>query len=798
MVPGKWWLARVAAALGSLACSGWLDMASEVFPVRTGTACAQQPGGSSNALPARRSATMSEPAPPGEADGLDAAIEQLRSEIEALRSDLARFRDSRTARPEMAPAGSVPPGSASAAEGSASQVVPEPALAGRGLPVWQPVPGPAQWPQVGPIVAPSHVRHWSLRPMVRPGVPAVRDAGWVRGDVDRFVLARLEAAGLSPSADADRYTLLRRVALDLTGLPPAEEEIVEFVNDPNDLDAALARVVDRYLASPRFGERWGRHWLDVVRYSDCVGRTWNAPFTYAWRYRDWVIDALNADKPFDRFIVEQLAGDLLGADTIEQYREQVIATGLLALGAMDLQAPGGREQFALDRVDDQIDVTTRAFLGLTVSCARCHDHKYDPVTQRDYYALAGIFYSTRTLPGQGIPGEHGGRGYVDPEQLVMLPQRHTGLLRQTADLVGIHSMSDVQAQFSAGNRYVHYTFDPDLAMGVAEGSPRDCALRYQGEPHQRGPAPPRGDVRIPGLPQLPPIAPHSSGRLELAAWIASPQHPLTARVAVNRVWQHVFGRGIVPTVDDFGTTGEAPTHPELLDHLALEFIEDGWSVKRLVRKLVLSRTYRQASAGDAARHQRDPANTRYWRMMPRRLEVEALRDALLLAAGRLQFERPQGIVPVAGTGGKGQGAMVRSVLPLEAPYRSVYLPALRSMLPEMYTTFDFPDPSQIQGQRVITTVAPQALFLLNADLVVACARDAAQRLLQEPAADSDARILRTYLRLLGRPPTAEERADARQLLDELSPGAQQRDAELYRWTVLVQALMACGEFRVVK
>lgn len=645
------------------------------------------------------------------------------------------------------------------------------------------------------VVQPPSTRYdlWSFQPLTRPQTPQVRDQAWGRDELDRFILARLEAANLKPNADADHHTLLRRVAYDLTGLPPSPAEIAAFCDDPSPLDAALARAVDGYLASPRFGERWGRHWLDVARYADSVGRTWNAPFTYAWRYRNYVVDAFNADKPYDRFVAEQLAGDLLPADSLAEQRENLIATGFLALGSLALN-DGRGEGFIMDRVDDQIDVTSRAFFGLTVACARCHDHKYDPVSMRDYYALAGIFYSAQTLSGQTHQRDMAGGGYVDEQRLILLPVSQSDAVGPSGIQPGVHSMNGYREEWQRVDRAARYTTHPDLAMGALEGEIRDCELRTKGDPYEREEAPPRGDVRIPGLPAMPPIADGASGRLELARWIASPEHPLTARVAANRVWSHLFGRGLVRSVDNFGTQGEQPSHPELLDHLAARFIASGWSTKGLIRSIVLSRTYRLSSAGLQLAKQRDPGNELYWRGTMRRLELEAIRDSLLLAAGRLEHMRPESI-QVAGMGGKGRGGVVRSLLDTDAPYRTVYLPVLRSLMPELYSTFDFSDPCQIAGQREVTTVAPQALYFMNGGSVIACAQAAAEELLR-PARSSDAdRVATAYLRLLSRPATADEIDAALDLMNDLNPPASARDPRLHRWTTFVQALLASAEFR---
>lgn len=640
--------------------------------------------------------------------------------------------------------------------------------------------------------------HWSFQPLSSEQPPRVRDESWVRSDLDRFVLARLEQEMLAPALDAERAVLLRRVTFDLVGLPPTPDEIAAFVSDPAGDDQALARVVDRLLKSPRFGERWGRHWLDVVRYADSVGKSWNAPFTYAWRYRDYVIDAFNADKPFDRFVLEQLAGDLLPADTIAAQRQQQVATGFLALGSINLQE-GSLEQSILDRVDDQIDATTRSFLGLTISCARCHDHKVDPIAMRDYYALAGIFYSTRLWTGQGTrTREFGSMDYVDAELLVRLPDAATG--RTSRLSAGVHTMSDFQDQWRSGRRDIRYETDPNRAMGASEGEIRDCEIRLGGKPYDRDVAPPRGDLRIPGLPALPPIPSGASGRLQLAGWIASSDNPLTARVLVNRVWVHLFGRGIVPLADEFGTLCEEPAHRELLDHLSRQFVARGWSVKSLIREIVLSRTYRQSSGTGVAGSGIPPGTARelFGGHAPRRLEWEALRDSLLAVSGRLTFERPAGI-QVAGTGGKARGASTYSLLPIDASCRTVYLPVLRSLLPEEYAIFDFPDPHQIAGQREVTTVAPQALFFMNSDFVGNCAYDAAERLLEDDRLKTDAeRVRQCYLRLLSREPLRGEIDDALALLADLRPPESSRWPDRYRWSVLIQALICSAEFRYVR
>lgn len=717
------------------------------------------------------------PQPPTDNDPLLRALKELQREVDQLRDELRGKAPVPVPRPPGKP-GKTPIDSMPARPGVDSSDI-----TSDGPPVLKPIRriGTPRVPLSPAAITPSDSEHWAFQPVSSPKIPRVENDQWCRDNVDRFLLARLEEAGLEPNPDADRYTLLRRVSFDLTGLPPSVEDIQKFVSNPKPLDDALAEVVDRFLDSPRFGERWGRHWLDVVRYADSVGRNWNAPFTYAWRYRDYVIDSLNQDKRFDRFITEQIAGDLLPAGDLQTRREQLVATGFLALGAMDIIEPEG-ESLMMDRVDEQIDVTTRAFMALTVACARCHDHKYEPVSMRDYYALAGIFYSTETMSGQR-------RGdYVTDDDLILLPSRDG----RTSAVPGVHSMADMNREHRVGGwREVLWTTDPNLAMATGEGRVQDCPIRLDGEAYKRGPIPPRGDFHFAGLSGLANVAPDSSGRLELARWIASPDNPLTARVMVNRVWMHLFGRGLVETVDNFGLSGGTPSHPLLLDHLASRFQED-WSVKTLIRSIMLSRTYRLSSQASPAAMKTDAQNSLYWRMNSRRLEIEAVRDSMLSIAGRLSTERPAGI-QIAGRGGKGKWGETRSLLSINSPYRTVYLPVLRSLLPEMYSTFDFPNPTQLKGQREVTTVAPQSLFLMNSDFAGRMPASAAERVLSEAHSGDAERIRVIYLRVLGRLPDSDEIQAATEFMESLTG----QTSASYRWSTLIQALLISGEFRTL-
>ena len=462
---------------------------------------------------------------------------------------------------------------------------------------------------------------WSFTPLRRPVVPQTQNA-WVRDDIDRFALSYQAVKGLKPNADAPRSMLIRRATLDLHGLLPTPQEVADFERDPSADEQAFATVVDRLLQSPRFGEKWARHWLDVVRYAESTGRAWNAPYIYAFRYRDWVIDAFNTDKPYTRFIAEQLAGDLLPAKTDAEKQQNLIATGLLAMGSLDLQALQ-YDQFLLDRVDDQIDVTTRAFMGMTIACARCHDHKTDPVTQHDYYALAGLFTSSETFSGTAHKAELGPSLYVDLERLMVLPKNQPASVAASSKgpmlkSGEVNAMDDMMSMSGGKNaRITTYDYDSSLAMGLRESQTEDCPVRNAGDPYDEGPTPHRGDMKIPGLPPMPRVQPGQSGRQQLAQWLCQPTHPLTSRVMVNRVWAQLFGKGLVSTVDNFGISGEKPVHPELLDHLAVRFVQEGWSVKKLIRTIMLTHVYRQGSEGTAASREIDPDNESLWRVPPR-------------------------------------------------------------------------------------------------------------------------------------------------------------------------------------
>ncbi|MBL8796994.1 MAG: DUF1553 domain-containing protein, partial [Planctomycetia bacterium] len=779
---------------------------------------------------------------------------------------------------------------------------------------------------------------WSFQPL-KPGTPPA-DTTWSRNDIDRFLFARFVEAKVRPAADTDKLTLLRRASIALTGLPPTPEAIDAFVKDSS--PQAFERLIDRLLASPQFGERWARHWLDVARYADSNGKDENLTFHEAFRYRDYVIDAFNKDKPYNRFVIEQLAGDLMPGETQAQKDEQLTATGFLVLGPKVL-ADRDFVKRRLDVVDEQVETIGRAFMGMTLGCARCHDHKFDPVPTTDYYALAGILHSTRTLdsfklgnpvvsgwmvrplgPGgeeqfaaqkehqkkltalaeqikkaqaelkghedkatMRVPGTllgvtvddkeaklvgywkpstfsrpYVGDGYIhddktgkgeksviftpklpkageyevyisytatkgrstktpvtvksaEGEKTVIINQEEPPKLDNLFRLVGKYrfnagSESTVTISNKDTDGYVIVDAvrfvptgalgnDPEMAMGVPalvkqhiadtqkrlkeleaeekklkaaappppvlvmavkdDAKPADVRVNLRGNPHMLGDNVPRGFLTVATAPNAPKLSIPSdqSGRLELAQWLADPNHPLTARVMVNRIWKHLFGEGLVRTVDNFGIQGEKPTHPELLDYLARRFIDEGWSVKTLIREIMLSRAYQLSATADAALLKADPENKLFGRVFRRRADAEVIRDALLQVSGRLDPTRGGSAVSTLAERAIDNNSQGGLQAQIDASVkRSIYLPVIRNDLPKLFEVFDFADADVTTGRRDTTTVATQALYLLNSPFVMEQAQHTARRLLTLP--DDTARVNELYRAALSRVPSTQETA----------------------------------------
>ena len=843
--------------------------------------------------------------------------------------------------------------------------------------------------------------HWAYRPMASPEPPAVGDPAWARNAIDRFILARLEADGLTPVAPAGKRQLLRRVTFDLTGLPPTPAEIDAFLADER--PDAYERVVERLLASQRYGERWGRHWLDVARYADSNGLDENIAHPNAFRYRDWVIDAFNADKPYDRFVQEQIAGDLLPAAGDAERFENLAATGFLTLGAKVL-AEQDVDKMVIDIVDEQVNVIGRAFLAEPVGCARCHDHKFDPIPTADYYALAGILRSTRTMVGENRVGRWVERPLADEETVARYeaaqeqvedaqeavddlvdaqnerlrrprrqalaayllaaeeaypawgddeaaqeqaaaeiariagrdgleaavverwvraffryregppvqgdgpnpsvvfqiwnayaaarPERYEEVTEDLRELIASEkvliapltrslvrgpaprSLDEVAWRYASLFAVIEIAWDqhlqrlgledeealtpadfrlpreqeelrrlvydgrlcilcldqeaeealypaeavadlarlravveeraaasppePPYAMSVEEGEIVDLPVHIRGSHLNLADTPqPRGFLRVTDhIVPPPPIPADASGRLELARWITHPEHPLTARVMANRIWHWHFGRGLVDTPSNFGTTGSAPTHPELLDWLARRFVDGGWSVKALHREILLSATYRLGAGYDEANAAVDPDNRLHWRMNRRRLEVEPIRDALLQLAGTLDLTMGGRVDEYSSRGYVfSEGNTFGRFDFYRAPRRSVYMPVVRNAIYDIFAGFDFGNASDSVGARPATVVPSQALLMMNSAFVEERAAEFAGRLLAMPLAGEAERVERAFVEAYGRPATEVEIEESLAFLAAMRETAPDGgDAERFAWTRLCHVILGASEF----
>ena len=834
---------------------------------------------------------------------------------------------------------------------------------------------------------------WAFRPVEQHARPDVSDTSWPKSDVDAFVLRKLEEAGLKPADDADRRTLIRRLYFDLIGLPPSPEEVAAFLKDES--NEALTKVVDRLLDSPQFGVHWGRHWLDVARYADSNGADFNATFHNAWKYRDYVIDSFNRDKPFDQFVQEQIAGDLLAHENDEQLTEGIIATGFLMLGTKML-SERDKEKLTMDVVDEQLNTIGQAFMAVTLGCARCHDHKFDPIPTKDYYALAGILKSTRTLQGESqqyvstwprrqLPAEDEqiaavtkyevtkkelqksikeskakvssvkktiellgqntnallvddseakltgswtkstyskpfiGVGYIhdamtekgekwaeftikiprtakydvqlgysgtkgradnvpisikhaEAEVEVSLDQEKKGPIDErfaslgqfpfeagkpavitvstrgtvgyvTLDAVRLVELDDKgepvvnetskddeklkaaeaelkeatenQKQFEADLEQFDKNAPPPLpeAIAVAEAEKvDDCEINIRGEHRNLGPKAPRGFLQVAYSGPAPKIETQQSGRLELAEWIASPNHPTTARVFVNRIWHYLMGQGIVASVDNFGRLGDKPTHPELLDRLAADFMQDGWSTKKMIRQIVLSRTYQLSSRHDESSWNADPQNRLLWRAHRRRIPAESIRDSILAISGKIDLSPDGSPVEGLGTLVTQNVANEKQIERKESLHRSVYLPIIRSQLPPMLAVFDFADPDLVVGRRPVTNVPAQALLLLNSPFVMEQAEIAADRVRSsvakkddESSPDASTIVERTYELVLSRRPTSTEVDRAAEFLeaatrsdDAATDNSKDGPKVMSALGQLIHTLFASAEFRMLE
>lgn len=613
--------------------------------------------------------------------------------------------------------------------------------------------------------------HWAFRSAVKTRPMSLKEGANVRNPIDTFVLSRLEAAGLKPAPPADKRTLIRRAYLDLIGIPPTPEEVSSFLL--NSAPDAFDRIVEALLASPHYGERWGRHWLDVARYSDGLGGFLDGePLPEAWRFRDWVVSALNQDMPYDQFVRAQIAGDLFS-----ETANSKVATGFFAVGPTYISDGGDPEAEAQARAEtlaDRVDTFSRAFLGLTVACARCHDHKFDPITARDYYALAGIFDNTKTGLFPIAPA-----GVVEAFDKAQKAIQNQEKLVKAAE--ADPKLKDRVPELKAERERLQKNSPPDYpkAHMLRENSNRDLPVAIRGDLRKPGEPAPRRFLQI-LAGESPVIFSQGSGRRQLAEAVTDPSTILTARVLVNRVWKHHFGQALVRTPSNFGVLGEVPTHPDLLDWLANSLVEDGWSLKSLHRKIVLSTTWQMSSHYSSAAFAMDGENRLLWRMNPRKLEVESLRDSLLAVTGELD----------RGLGGKSLDQM------LETHRRTVYSTVSRNgdrfVSDEFLRLFDFPTPRSTSESRSVSTIPQQYLFMMNSAFMSDRAKALAERL-QREIADDRGRIERAYLILYSRLPLADEMTLALAFLGaRINAGAQST------WQSYAQVLLSAHEFQQIR
>jgi uncharacterized protein DUF1549/uncharacterized protein DUF1553/cytochrome c len=797
---------------------------------------------------------------------------------------------------------------------------------------------------------------WAYQPVRAVGAvsaqaqPPIKDEAWAQSPIDRFILRKLEEKNLKPAPPADKLTLLRRATFDLTGLPPTEKEMRDFLADQS--PDAFDKVVERLLASPRYGERWGRHWLDVARYADSTGNDEDHRYPHAWKYRDYVIESFNNDLPYDQFVREQVAGDLLPAKNPgEVNRRGIIATGFLALGPKAI-AQQDKKKMLYDVYDEQVDVTTKAFLGLTVSCARCHDHKFDPILTKDYYAMIGMFASTRSFTnpdshvsevlekplvpkeeferykatkrehqekerrlrlaieeildevkeravkenssrladyfvaarkiytGEGQDGatladvarqanlnedalkgwvkflkpNEDVRGYLNewnnaaPGALAEVArvyqerfqtrfaewEKKTGKWREEyrTALAENRSLPD-RPNFEAGDdRFFNDVYfgggpfavvtkdqkrfsperwsklialrkeqgelkkaapaEPEMACAIEEGPPIEQKVFIRGDYNNSGEDAPKGFPTILARYDTKPSF-VGSGRLQFAEWLTQPGHPLTARVMVNRIWQWHFGEGLVRTPDNFGKMGERPTHPELLDYLATQFIKNGWSIKAMHRMIMLSNAYRMSSINPNVTEEADPDNHFLTRFNRRRLSIEEMRDGLLAIDGTLDLTMGGTLQTGRGTDGENnQGRL--SLNPEKLKRRTVYLPLRRANLPTLLNLFDFGDATTTSGKRQLTNVATQALFWLNSEFLYECSQKVAKSMLDRKELSDSARIETAYALILNRRPDKDEIERASNYIAGFKQKFADENADQKAWQSLLRVLMSSNDF----
>ena len=659
----------------------------------------------------------------------------------------------------------------------------------------------------------EHARQfWAFQVPREPAVPRL-DSDWAKSPIDQFILSKLQENKLQPAPAADRRTLLRRTTMTLIGLPPTPAELNAFLADesPN----ALAKVVERLLGSPHYGETWGRHWLDVVRYADSNGLDENIHHGTAWRYRDYVVDAFNSDKPFNEFVMEQVAGDLLASSDDAQRHQRLIATGFLAIGPKVL-AEVDETKMEMDIIDEQLDTLGRSMMGLTLGCARCHDHKFDPISNDDYYALAGIFKSTRTMEHftkiarwweNPIPTpEDKSRQAEHAKQVVAKKAKLAAFVTEANRKVleslpaGTQKSQDLEAKYPAETKAELKKLrdaiakleksPPEVttAIGVGERKATDLQVHIRGSHLTLGDVVPRRfPIFLAGDKQQE-FGTKQSGRLPLAKWLTSDDHPLTSRVIVNRVWRWHFGQGLVDSPDNFGNLGQRPVNQPLLDWLAIQFRKHGWSIKWLHRTILASNTWRMSSQLDAHASRVDPENRLQWRAQIRRLEAEAIRDSVLAVTGQLDRTMRGTLITL-----KNRSFFFdhtsKDTTDYSSVRRSVYLPVVRNHLYEVFSLFDYSDAGSVVGSRTTSVVAPQALFMMNSDFMQQASRALAKRV--DDAKSPSERIDHLYRLVLGRSPSQHERDASLEFVNRSTAlGATQQSG----WQFLSQVLLSSNEF----
>jgi hypothetical protein len=663
------------------------------------------------------------------------------------------------------------------------------------------------------IVTDKDRQHWAFRPVTRPPIPAVRNPAWVKNPIDAFILAKLEGKGLAPNPPAEKHELARRLYFDLTGLPPSPKEVEDFLNDR--APTAVSDLIDRLLASPAYGEQWARHWLDLVRYAETNSYERDNPKPHVWRYRDFVIRALNQDKPFDRFVREQLAGDELDAGSMAEAAENRIATGYYRLGIWD-DEPSDPLQSRYDGLDDIVATTSQVFLGLTVDCARCHDHKIDPIPQRDYYRLLAFFHNISQYrnggPSDEVPLLYSAEQKVEFERRLkeLQDQRQKVQVAMTeiereleAKLTNPSAKADLaKAMASEGAKLLgkeksaqygrlrkqleglrNKQPQADRALWVTEDGIKapDTFVLVRGNAAVKGAKVEPGFLQVltaapPTIPAAPEGATTSGRRRVLADWLVGPSNPLTSRVTANRLWQYHFGRGIVRSPNNFGTQGDPPTHPELLDWLASELVERGWSMKAIHRLILNSNAYQMSSRGNPAALKADPVNDLFWRFDMRRLTGEEIRDAVLAVSGNLNPkmfgpsvypEIPKEVL--AGQSVPGRGWPTSS--PQEQARRSIYVHVKRSLLLPILDSFDLAETDRSTPVRFSSTQPTQALLMLNSEFIHRQAAVFAKRLETEAGAKTEDQIKLALKLITCRTPTSAEIERGRRLIAELQSGS---------------------------